>query len=150
MKPALIALMLALASPWSARAEIVGRAAVVDGHTLEIAGQRIRLFGIEAPGEGQLCAGASPWRCGQQAAFALAEIVGPHWVHCAERGRDRDGRVAAVCRLAGPHGPDANARMVRQGWARADRQVSTDYVDEEQAAKNDRAGVWRGTTEAPW
>src|SRR5262249_5017911 len=124
---------LCLISSVSARAEIAGRASVIDGDSLEIAGQRIRLYGIDAPEAGQTCLAETQWRCGQQAAFALAAIIGSHWVHCAERDRDQYSRVVAVCRLSGSNGPDVNAQMVRQGWALAYRQYSTDYIAEEQA-----------------
>jgi len=42
---------------------------VIDGDTLEIHGQRIRLHGIDAPESRQLCRlDGKPWQCGKDAA----------------------------------------------------------------------------------
>jgi endonuclease YncB( thermonuclease family) len=67
-------------------AEFTGRASIIDGDTIEIHGQRIRLFGIDAPESQQLCqAGDKPYRCGQQAALALSDHVGGRPVACEQR-----------------------------------------------------------------
>ncbi len=70
-----IALVLALiATP--ALADVAGTASVIDGDTLEIHGQRIRLHGIDAPESRQLCRlDGKPWQCGKDAANALAEKI---------------------------------------------------------------------------
>ena len=120
----------------------VGVASVIDGDTLEIHGQRIRLHGIDAPESGQSCErGALEYRCGQQAALALADKIGQATSRCEQRDIDRYQRIVAVCRLGNM---DLNAWMVRQGWAIAYRQYSLDYVGGENAARTARAGIWAG------
>ena len=70
---------------------IVGRARVIDGDTIEIAGARYRLFGIDAPETRQTCLDADgrPWRCGLRAGEALADRIGGRRVTCRTRGRAR-------------------------------------------------------------
>jgi endonuclease YncB( thermonuclease family) len=48
-----------------ANADIVGIASVIDADMIEIHGQRIRLYGIDAPESCQTCEEASgrPWSC---------------------------------------------------------------------------------------
>ena len=130
-------------------ADITGKPRVIDGDTIEIAGERIRLHGIDAPEAKQTCKdnNGKEWRCGQNATFALAEMIGNHWITCKGDERDRYGRLIAVC-YAGPH--DLNAKMVRQGWALAYRRFSTDYVDDENAAMVARMGSWQGEFMPPW
>ncbi len=70
MRALTIALCL-LATP--ARADVAGVASVIDGDTIEVHGQRIRLHGIDAPEGRQLCRrDDKPWQCGKDAANALA------------------------------------------------------------------------------
>ena len=127
---ALLALLLVAAVP--AGTGISGVAFVIDGDTLKIAPERIRLHGIDAPESAQSCrAGGKTWACGEAATRALRERIAGRPVECAERDRDRYGRIVAVCRV---DGADVNAWMVEQGWAVAYRKYSTDYVSHETAA----------------
>ncbi len=129
-------------------AEVAGVASVVDGDTLEVRGTRVRLFGIDAPESRQTCTlDGKPYRCGQQAALALADRIGRRPVTCEGRDTDRYGRSVAVCRL---DRVDLNGWMVREGWALAYRAYSTAYADEEAAAQRARRGLWRGSFSPPW
>lgn len=124
---------------------IIGKANIIDANTIEVAGRRIYLFGINAPKPGQFCEAAGrKWACGQNATFGLSAIIERQWVHCHPKTPENSGRVAAVCRLAGAGGPDINAAMVRQGWARADRRAPAPYLAEEKAARAAKAGIWVG------
>ncbi|MEQ8346142.1 MAG: thermonuclease family protein [Sneathiellaceae bacterium] len=128
---------------------IIGRASVIDGDTLEIRRERIRLHGIDAPEAAQHCQDAagdsSP--CGRRAALALAARIGAANVECLPTDQDRYGRTVAVCWLAGE---DLNAWMVESGWAMAYRRYSLDYVPQEEAAKTAKRGMWRGRFVEPW
>lgn len=129
-------------------ADLAGQATVIDGDTIEIHGQRIRLHGIDAPESRQTCeAGGEEYRCGKDSAFALADYIGRQTVECEDRGRDRYDRMIAIC-FAG--GKDVGSWMVNEGWALAYRKYSMDYVDEEAEASVSQRGMWRGQFVPPW
>jgi len=133
----LVSIVLAAAP---ARAtEIKGKATIIDSGTIEIGNRRIRLYGIEAPADNQTCmADGKMWNCGREATWALAYELAEHWLICRDKGLG-----SAVCFIGGIH--DVGERMVRKGWARADRQLGLNYVEAETEARTNRAGLWRTT-----
>jgi endonuclease YncB( thermonuclease family) len=125
-----------------------GRVSVVDGDTLELHGQRIRLAAIDAPEARQSCLlGGKPWPCGRRAAFALADLVGTATVTCRWRSRDRYRRAVATCAVGGT---DLGGWLVEQGWALAFRRYGLDYVSQEDRARDARRGLWAGSFVPPW
>ena len=144
----LIAFALALLLSPMALADITGQARVIDGDTLDIDGQRIRLHGIDAPETKQLCRrDGERWRCGKDATNALKTFLGSRPVSCEERDRDRYRRVVAKCSV---DGVDIGEWMVSQGWGVAYYLYSYDYSRAEQRAKSARRGMWAVEFEKPW
>ncbi len=129
-----------LATP--ALADVTGPARVIDGDTLEIQGERIRLHGIDAPESRQLCRlDGKPWQCGKDAGDALTEKIARRPVACQDLGRDRYKRIIGRCAVAGE---DIESWMVVNGWALAYRRYSLDYVDQEADAQAARRGAVSG------
>lgn len=133
----------------AARDALSGPARVIDGDTIDIAGERVRLEGIDAPETAQTCPrrGAGTWACGKDATQALRKLVAGQEVSCQRRGTDKYGRVLGVCFVGGR---DINAQMVREGYAWAFVKYSRSYVHEEAEARAVRAGVWQGDAEPAW
>ena len=150
IRGAILVLMLLAATPVLAQEnQIVGVASVIDGDTIEIHGQRIRLFGIDAPESSQLCVRPTGerWRCGQQGSFALADRIGRATGACQPRDLDRYGRVVAVCFKGNE---DLSRWMVITGRAVAFRRYSVDYVADEDTARQSRINIWSGDFDLPW
>lgn len=144
--------------------KVVGEAGVTDGDTIrmgmavaiengkstELTAVRIRFHGIDAPEKSQTCEGAlgKETFCGHDATKAMAEIVRGKVVTCYVLDIDRYKRLVSVCAVPGV--PDINAELVKRGLVVAYREYSTDYVDEEEAARAARVGLWAGKFEMPW
>ena len=128
---------------------IIGVASVIDGDTLEIHGERIRLHGIDAPESRQTCLAADGdvWPCGRRSANALAEYLGRRTITCLSTARDRYRRAIAVCTL---NNHDINKWLVSTGYAVAYRLYSLDYVQAENEAREAKRGMWAGKFVYPW
>jgi len=128
---------------------IAGFATVIDGDTISVGTERIRLEGIDAPETGQTCKtkGGFAWHCGSAATVALERLLIGMPVRCDRRGTDKYGRTLAVCFV---RGQDINAEMVRQGYAWAFVKYSSSYVKEEAAARAGSRGIWQGEATPAW
>jgi endonuclease YncB( thermonuclease family) len=145
LRPSVVVLVAVAMGAIPARAD-----EVLDGDTLEVEGQRLRLFGIDAFELEQTCldAGGQPWHCGAAAKAALAELVDDQAIACTVVDGTPTDDYVAQCKVR--HGIDLGGYMVRAGLALADRKVSEDYIAHEAAAKAAAAGVWGGTFNTPW
>lgn len=126
-----------------------GEVQVIDGDTLRIDDTRVRLWGIDAPEDGQLCDdNGREYDCGALATGALTHFIDGHPVHCRRIDTDRYGRTVARCIVAGR---DLGAVMVRSGWALDYRYYSQgDYQQEQRQAQRAKIGLWAGAFRPPW
>ncbi len=118
---------------------------VIDGDTIVLKGERIRLAHIDAPEVDQTCTGkdGQEWRCGEVAKVALSHMTEGRKVICLPLDKDRYGRTVAVCAAAGIG--DLGSAMVRTGYALA--AGGYQRLQEEAAARGD--GIWEGSFQAP-
>ena len=121
---------------------------MIDGDTIDIAGQRIRLHGIDAPESQQTCRNGSgaTYACGAIATSALAQAIRANVVSCQPFDRDRYGRRIARC-FAGE--TDLNGWVVRRGYAVAYWRYSWRYALPEIMARIEGVGLWQGDFERP-
>jgi len=113
-----------------------------------MAGERIRLHGIDAPEKDQTCTIDGQAReCGIAAWGYLAQLLAGQVITCDPRDINQYGRTVAVCFA---DDQDINSAMVSEGWALAYREYSLDYVPQERAAEAAGLGLWQGDFVPPW
>lgn len=141
-----VALTCSIATPGHAQI-IYGNPDVVDGDTLDFGGERVRLFGIDAPERAQTCnRNGEAWACGEDAKTMLQALVANNRVSCRQRDTDKYGRSVAVCTV---DRLDLSDALARAGYAIALDQFSADYVPAAQSAKAVQLGIWSGEFQAP-
>lgn len=128
--------------------ELQGRAAVIAGDTLRLNGQIVKLSGVEAPEDNQPCFYASGrrWSCSAAARKALDRLVRGKRVVCAPSGADESGYTRAACQAGGE---DLAKGMILAGHAFAETGMFAAYRADEDAARENRAGVWQGEAVRP-
>ena len=164
MSLVLRSLVVSLAAVWllatagyPVRAEIAGMPKIIDGDTIEVQGQAIRLYGIDAPELGQACTiKARTYDCGMVARTALLDLTAGVAVTCkvvsakvvsAEPGRaNEDGRPGRCF----AQGYDLSEGMAYTGWALAQREVTERYLVFEERAQAAGRGLWKGRFVTPW
>jgi len=136
---------------------ISGIAKVIDGDTIKIKNNKIRLFGIDAPERKQQC--QKPWlsisfftfkknyQCGKISTNILKSKINNKFIICKFNNKDRYNRFIAECYK---DKKNINRWMVLNGYAVAYRKYSKKFVSQENLAKKDKLGLWAGTFEMPW
>jgi endonuclease YncB( thermonuclease family) len=123
--------------------DMTGTAEAIDGDSLRLNGQEIRLKGLDAPELLQSCkVSGRDIPCGREARSHLRRLLQSGLVTCVSYENDRFGRHLGECRV---RGIDINAAMVRDGHAVA----FGNYLREEAEARQAYRGIWAGSFERP-
>ena len=82
------------------------------------------------------------YKCGMEATRFLKSLIkDKNQVICEKKDMDRYKRIVAICYY---DNKDLNKLMVKNGWAIAYRKYSKDYVDDENFARLNKLGIWKG------
>ena len=127
---------------------IIGKPKIIDGDTIHIDKNKIRLHAIDAPETKQKCTKKKiEWNCGLQSTEFLKTLIGNDQIECITNGKDKYNRYIGVCYK---NDLDLNREMVINGWAIAYRFYSMKYSEEEDLAKLNKVGIWIGEFEEPY
>lgn len=121
----------------------------VDGDTINLDGDRIRIWGIDAPEFEQTCLdeGLRRYGCGKAARNALQHYLNIGTVYCYGIYRDRYDRKVAQCRVT-DH--DIGSLMVKSGWALDYPTYSKGhYANDEKYARERKLGIHEGPFVTP-
>ncbi len=143
-----VAIFLALPL-WAGQPEISGLPRVVDADTIDVAGQRIRLGGIDAPEMSERCqrGDGRSWPCGQWATDQARAMLDGQRLRCVDLGARSHRRVVGRCYL---DGQDVAIRLIEAGAARTCHRFAREqgqeaaYLAAEARAIEARAGIFGG------
>src|SRR5581483_4042126 len=144
------AALLMLVWPLPALADdLIGQASVIDGDTIEINGTRIRLWGIDAPENKEVCRGedSMQYQCGAKAANGHDAYIARRPVNCIPMNLDPYGRTVATCST---DGADLGEWLVHNGlaldWPRFSKRR---YESAQRDAERAGGGIWKGSHVEP-
>lgn len=118
---------------------------VVDGDSIELNGTTYRLYGIDAPPNGQIC--PDGWPAAFEAEAYLGQLIKDRTVTCMPVSWPKKDETDAICRA---DGVDVGAAMVTGGMAFAFVPYSVRYITQEEAAAVAKRGVHRHKCLPPW
>lgn len=138
---------------WGMRApRIRGKACIIDGDSIEINGQRLRLAGIDAPEYNQFFTHhGRVHHIGAKARKALSDLIGNRPVSCKVLGQDSYKRQVVIC--YNHKGQDVGHSLVLMGlaevYAYRTRSRANRYRFAQFRAQFARRGLWATSGNSP-
>ena len=139
--------------------EISGVPKIIDGDTVHIKNFKFRLEGIDAPEMRQQCKKEflkissiigftfyKDYSCGKVSKEKLINKINGSEIKCVFATKDRYKRYIATCFKGNTN---LNQWMVKNGFAIAYKRYSKKYVLDEDFAKENKLGLWKGRFMSP-
>jgi endonuclease YncB( thermonuclease family) len=128
--------------------EYAGKSYAIDGDTIVIGDEIIRIEGIDAPEIDQTCNRYDHnYDCGKEARQVLENLLQGGTPKCASSSRDIYNRHLGVCSV---NSIDIGQHMVLVGYAVNYYRYTERYAGDETIARVNRRGMWAGTFTMPW
>ncbi len=117
-----------------------GQINVLDGDSILINGENVRLKGIDAPEYMQICyEGKKEIKCGKQSKKFLQSLIKGK-IECKKEGKDKYNRWLATCYC---NGKDLAEQMVAEGYALSYAQYGDEYALQQKQAMKNKKGIWK-------
>ena len=128
--------------------KITGRIEIIHANIFYISGRYVRLFGVDAPDNDQICSdiNGSSYNCGQEAISWLRGWIDDNHVDCYLQKVNPNGYDLATC-VWGEY--DIGAALVASGWAIANTSETNIYAPYEAKAQSKLSGLWQGSFYSP-
>ena len=144
----ILCIILVSFSNFALAKSINGKPKIIDGDTIHIKSNKIRLHGIDAPERKQTCKiNNEEWYCGRQSTKELKKLINKQELECIINDVDFYNRYVAICFV---NDININQWMVKNGWAIAYRYYSIDYINEEKFARENKLGIWKSEFIEPY
>ena len=128
--------------------KITGSIEVIHANVFYINGRYVRLFGVDAPDNDQICSDAKgmSYNCGREAASWDVGRIDNNPIDCYLLQVNPNGVNVATC-VWGEY--DIGAGLVGAGWAIANTNETNIYAPYEAKAQANSYGLWAGTFYSP-
>lgn len=128
--------------------KITGSVDVIHANVFYINGRYVRLYGIDAPDNDQICSDerGSSYNCGQEAVSWVRSWIDNNPIDCYLLQINPNDIDVATC-IWGEY--DIGAGLVGAGWAIANTNETKIYAPYEAKAQGNSYGLWAGTFYSP-
>lgn len=130
--------------------EFSGIVKVIDGDSIKVSNNEVRLFGIDAPEYKQNCLDAKgrEYHCGTNSYHFLQDLAEGKKVTCRYAQKDKYDRYLSKCDVGEV---SINQELIRSGMAVIYNFTESDEVMDglEEQAREQKLGVWQGPFQLP-